>query len=302
MARGARGSSVDGTSARPFWAGPAAGCTGGRRSSVIGRSRCGTTQGGVRWKTYHPVGRIRLNARHVSGSHSAPVPSDGHVAPRSGRGRGSRRAVWKIAPRKSSQGPAARGPLGSLSGPGAAIEHLGPRTDRPRCRVATPGASSSHSAAFDWAGQAEVSAHAEAVGAVAQVVAQLGLERVGARPVGVGRERVAVEVRGDVALAAGYVLAHQVPPTSASRSNTTKSSTPVCLRRIAMPRPPKPAPRIATRNSRRSAVMSSPRSLEETAASSNVRAGGGNPSPGGPTSPRSPPLARTRSALRSGRQ
>src|SRR5262249_53431209 len=53
----------------------------------------------------------------------------------------------------------------------------------------------------------------------------------------------------------GYVLAHQVPPTSSSRSNTTKSSNPDCLRRIAIPRPPNPAPRVATRKSRRSAVM-----------------------------------------------
>src|SRR3954447_3343019 len=44
----------------------------------------------------------------------------------------------------------------------------------------------------------------------------------------------------------GYVFAHQVPPTSASRSQTTKSSMPSCLRRIAMPRPANPAPTMPT--------------------------------------------------------
>src|SRR3954470_5958902 len=45
----------------------------------------------------------------------------------------------------------------------------------------------------------------------------------------------------------GYVFAHHVPPTSAARSKTRKSSSPRCLRRIAVPRPPKPAPRMPTR-------------------------------------------------------
>ncbi|CAA9535149.1 MAG: Cyclohexanone monooxygenase, partial [uncultured Solirubrobacteraceae bacterium] len=41
-------------------------------------------------------------------------------------------------------------------------------------------------------------------------------------------------------------IRRQVPPTSCARSSTTKSSSPSCLRRIAMPSPPKPLPMIAT--------------------------------------------------------
>src|SRR3954454_9384854 len=44
----------------------------------------------------------------------------------------------------------------------------------------------------------------------------------------------------------GYVLSRQVPPTSPARSRTMKSSTPCCLRRMAMPSPAKPEPITAT--------------------------------------------------------
>src|SRR3954452_1733649 len=54
----------------------------------------------------------------------------------------------------------------------------------------------------------------------------------------------------------GYVFAHHVPPTSAARSKTRKSSSPRCVRRIAAPRPPKPAPRIATRTWRGRVLVS----------------------------------------------
>jgi hypothetical protein len=38
-----------------------------------------------------------------------------------------------------------------------------------------------------------------------------------------------------------------VPPTSVARSNTTKSSIPAALRRMAAPSPENPAPMIAMR-------------------------------------------------------
>jgi AcrR family transcriptional regulator len=55
---------------------------------------------------------------------------------------------------------------------------------------------------FELLAEADVRTDAEAVGHAAEVGLDLGLEREGARPVGVRRERERVEVRRDVALAA----------------------------------------------------------------------------------------------------
>ena len=40
-------------------------------------------------------------------------------------------------------------------------------------------------------------------------------------------------------------MSRHVPPTDAAFSRTTKSVTPVCRRRIAIPRPAKPVPMMA---------------------------------------------------------
>ena len=47
----------------------------------------------------------------------------------------------------------------------------------------------------------------------------------------------------------GYVLNHHVPPTASPRSSTTKSSTPASRSLIAMHRPEKPEPTMATSTS-----------------------------------------------------
>ncbi len=49
--------------------------------------------------------------------------------------------------------------------------------------------------------------------------------------------------------APGYVLSRHVPPTRSPRSRTTKSPTPACRSRMAMPMPEKPPPTIATATS-----------------------------------------------------
>src|SRR5207302_10479399 len=65
---------------------------------------------------------------------------------------------------------------------------------------------------LDLTAEVQMGANAVPVGQVAQVVAYLGLEGIGPRPVRVRRERVAVQVRRDVALAAGIGAA---PPGAA---------------------------------------------------------------------------------------
>src|SRR3989338_1789454 len=44
----------------------------------------------------------------------------------------------------------------------------------------------------------------------------------------------------------GELFTRQVPPTPASFSNSRKSCSPSCFRRMAMPRPEKPVPIMAT--------------------------------------------------------
>ena len=64
-------------------------------------------------------------------------------------------------------------------------------------------ASSSHAAAEQLDPEVEAVEHSRAGGDLLEVGQDLGLRRVGVRPVGVGREREAVEVARDVARGAG---------------------------------------------------------------------------------------------------
>ena len=129
----------------------------------------------------------------------------------------------------------------------AGRDHQHPRGHRTGGRLELPALRLGHPVRVEQLRvQPHVGAHAEAVGAPAQVLEDLVAHRIGAVPVRVRRERERVEVRGDVALAAGIAVGHQVPPTSSSRSITMKSVVPRCFSRMAMPRPAKPAPTMAT--------------------------------------------------------
>ena len=118
-------------------------------------------------------------------------------------------------------------------------------------------ASSSQAAPVDLVAEADVGHDAELVGAAAQVVADLGLERIRRAPVGVRRERERVERRRDVALAAriGVVAPGAADLLGALDHDEVLDARPAC-RRIAMPRPENPAPMMATR--RRSLSVTAP--------------------------------------------
>ena len=105
----------------------------------------------------------------------------------------------------SCSSPGSAGVNGSLRRPGAitstrAAERTGGRLELPVLRVGHPARVE------QLAAQPDVRPHAEAVGAPAQVLEDLVAHRIGAVPVRVGRERERVEVRRDVALAAGVAV------------------------------------------------------------------------------------------------
>ena len=80
-----------------------------------------------------------------------------------------------------------------------------------------------------------------------QVGADLRLQRERLRPLGVRRERERVEVRRHVALAAGVGVLAATCRRRRRRARARRSpSRPACFSLIAMPRPAKPLPTIAT--------------------------------------------------------
>ena len=130
----------------------------------------------------------------------APVPITATRSPASSCS-WSQRAEWKVVPSKLSRpgsvgiARVAQRPLGGDHDVGGQLALRG--LDPPQLRVVVPVGGD------QLAVEADVRHHAVALGAVAQVVEDLGLRRERARPVRVRGERERVEVRGHVAAAAG---------------------------------------------------------------------------------------------------
>ena len=118
-----------------------------------------------------------------------------------GRGRGPSARSGTSSPR-SCRGRAISGYCGSVRPPMPADQHIGRAL---AVRSLEPPARSPRrpSGALALDAEADVGHHPELARASPQVLADLGLERIGAAPVRVRHERVRVEDRGDVALTAG---------------------------------------------------------------------------------------------------
>ena len=166
------------------------------RSRVIGRFGCGMTHGAVRWKTCSCAACFWISGTNWIAE--APVPIAATRLP-GGRSRGPSGRSGTSRPR-SRRGPRCRG---------SSARPAGPCRRRRRARAAarrrsrsSSRPSSSHSMLLDGAVEPHLRAHAVLVGDAPQVVADLGLARVGLAPLRVGRERERVEVRRHVAGAA----------------------------------------------------------------------------------------------------
>ena len=156
------------------------------------------THGGVRWKTCS-----RATFGCSSGTNwiaDAPVPIAATRSPVTSWS-WSQRAEWKTVPSKRSS-PGRSGTRGSASGPTPAIRTRASTGARGRLqppapgRVVPRGARHRHPEPDERCGVVPLRA-------ALQVGADLGLRGVRPAPLGVRRERERVEVRGDVARAAG---------------------------------------------------------------------------------------------------
>ena len=220
--------------------------TRGRRAArarEIGRALCGITHGGVRWSTYSCS-----TSGAIAGTYwiaDAPVPTlatrlpaqVGVVVPAGG--------VERRRPR-SARGPGKSGIFGSTSGPvpdtSTSRAHLALRSSRPASAAPLVPLRRRSPRVFSWM----LRAHAEVLGHALEVRADLGLARVGARPVRVGRERERVQVRGHVAGAAGIRVVVPRPADARRRARARRSPRcPARRSRIASPSPENPLPTMA---------------------------------------------------------
>jgi len=179
-------------------------CSAGKRqyrkrsSRVVGRDGCGMTPRRRALEDVQLRGRRRdlgheLDRRRARADHRDPLARQIEaVVP-------ARRV--EDAPREALEAGQLRR-LGLEQRPGRGDDHTrGHRVSVVGLQRPAPGLLVPLGAG-DRAAQADVVAHAERIGAAAQVSADLGPARVGVRPVRVGRERERVEVGRDVAAAA----------------------------------------------------------------------------------------------------
>ena len=161
-------------------------------------AECGMTHGGVRWKTCS-----RATSGWIAGTiwiADAPVPITATRSPRRSWS-WSQRAEWNVAP-PNVPSPAIWGRCGSVSEPGAATSTRAESGPAEVSSAQRP-ASSSQSAPVTLVPNRIERRRSRSSRDALEVGADLRLRRVGPAPVRVRGERERVEVRGDVAGAAG---------------------------------------------------------------------------------------------------
>ena len=164
----------------------------GRSNCVTGRPLCGMTHGGVRWKTCSCS-----TSGAIAGTYwiaDAPVPIDARRACRFRSASWSQRAEWNTGPGEALE-PGEVRDLG-LDERARRRRRAPWRSPAPgSCRSASAAPASSHSAPRTSVFERILLATPKSVGDALEVRADLGLARIRARPVRVGRERERVQVR-----------------------------------------------------------------------------------------------------------
>jgi hypothetical protein len=198
--------------------------------------------GGVRWKSRSsPTCGWILGTTWIA---EAPVPITATRLPRRSCS-WSHCAVWNAAPAKLSR-PGISGIEGSLRPPIPEIAISAVSSPR-EVSMRQRRCSSSHLAPVTecpkrmWSITPWRSAVARRYSQISGCSENVRLQS------GFGANENEYRCEGTSHWQPGYVFARHVPPTSSPRSSTTKSSIPACLRRIAVPKPEKPAPTMTIR-------------------------------------------------------
>ena len=202
----------------------ARGGTARARGRGSGGSCAASPTAAVRWKTCSRAD-LRLDRRDELDRRGARA-DHGHALGRGGRGRGPSGRSGRPC-RRTCPGRERRGCFGSFSGPWPAIRtralhRPGGRREHPAAGRLVPrggldrGAAAGSSASRSWL---------SAQRAAGRRGSRAGGVRV--RPLRVGRERERVQVRRDVAGAAGIRVRPPRAADSSWRSSTTKSSQPL---------------------------------------------------------------------------